>query len=89
MIGAVADAPSWVGPLSEAASEGTPVALGVVLAWLWWRAVRRGDARGVAGTVLTGVGTVAAYAVGEAVKLMVDEERPCRALRVGADVIAE
>ncbi|MCP3767628.1 phosphatase PAP2 family protein [Streptomyces sp. MAR25Y5] len=39
--------------------------------------------------MLTGLGTVAAYAVSEAVKLVVDEERPCRALRTGADLVAE
>ncbi|HSX99979.1 MAG TPA: phosphatase PAP2 family protein, partial [Streptomyces sp.] len=39
--------------------------------------------------MLIGLGTVAAYAVSEAVKLVVDEERPCLALRTGADLIAE
>jgi undecaprenyl-diphosphatase len=61
----------------------------VLLAWTWWTAVRRKDLREAAGSVLTGFGTVAAYAVSEAVKLVVDEERPCRALRTGVGVIAE
>lgn len=85
----VADAPSWLGPLLEAATEGTLVILSMLLAWMLWSSIRRTDARGAAGAVLTGVGTAAAYAVSEAVKLVVDEERPCRALRMGADVIAE
>lgn len=81
-------APSWCATLSELASEGTLVLLGALLAWVCWRAVRRGDARQVAGALLGGVGTVAAYAASEALKLAVDEERPCRALR-GAAVLGE
>ncbi len=84
-----ADAPSWLGPLLEVATEGTLVILGMLLVWMWWTAIRRKDAREVAGSVLTGLGTVAAYAVSEAVKLVVDEERPCRALRAGAELVAE
>ncbi|WP_018811401.1 phosphatase PAP2 family protein [Salinispora pacifica] len=38
--------------------------------------------------MLTGVGTMVAYAVSEAMKLVVDEERPCRALRPGIELIA-
>lgn len=86
---AVADAPSWLGPVFEVATEGTLVILGMTLVWMWWTALRRGDPRGVAGTVLTGLGTVAAYAVSEAVKLVVDEERPCRAVRAAVEPVAE
>ncbi|MDV9201508.1 phosphatase PAP2 family protein, partial [Streptomyces sp. Wh19] len=89
VTGAVADAPSWAGPLLEAATDGTLVVLGLLLAWVWWGAVRRGDTRVSAGTVLTGIGTVLAYAVSEAVKLVVDEERPCRALHGIAETAAE
>ncbi|MGY3246131.1 membrane-associated phospholipid phosphatase [Streptomyces sp. TE4109] len=89
VTGAVADAPSWAGPLLEAATDGTLVVLGLLLAWVWWSAVRRGDTRVSAGTVLTGIGTVLAYAVSEAVKLVVDEERPCRALHGIAETAAE
>ncbi|MGC4746799.1 phosphatase PAP2 family protein [Micromonospora sp. DT201] len=59
-----------------------------MLVWLCWTAVRRRDAAGAAGAVVIGVGTVAAYAISEALKLVVDEERPCRALR-GVAAIAE
>ncbi|MET9655599.1 phosphatase PAP2 family protein, partial [Streptomyces sp. NPDC006510] len=89
VTGAVADTPSWTGPLLEAATEGTLVVLGLLLVWAWWSAVRRGDTRMSAGTVLTGIGTVVAYAVSEAAKLVVDEERPCRALRGIAETAAE
>ncbi|MBD3008567.1 phosphatase PAP2 family protein [Streptomyces sp. 5-10] len=85
---AVAGAPSWAGPLLEVATEGTLVALGLLLLWTGWSAFRRGDASGVAGAVFTGIGTVAGYAAGEAVKLVVDEERPCRAVR-GVAAVAE
>lgn len=38
--------------------------------------------------VLAGVGTGVAYAVSEALKLVVDEERPCRAVR-GVEAVAD
>ncbi|MGX1226675.1 phosphatase PAP2 family protein [Streptomyces ambofaciens] len=88
VTGALADAPSWTGTVLEVATEGTLVILGVLLLRVWWTAVRRKDARVAAGAVLTGLGTVAAYALSEAVKLVVDEERPCRALGAGADALA-
>ncbi|MBL1112189.1 hypothetical protein JK364_07170 [Streptomyces sp. 110] len=66
---AVAGAPSWAGALLEMATEGTLVALGLLLLWTGWSAFRRGDAFRVAGVVLTGIGTVVAYAASEAVKL--------------------
>ncbi|WP_037837378.1 phosphatase PAP2 family protein, partial [Streptomyces sp. NRRL S-244] len=81
VTGWVADGPRWTGALLEAATEGTLVLLGLLLAAVGWRALRRRDAGGIAGTVLVGLGTVAAYVLSEAVKSVVDEERPCRALR--------
>ncbi len=92
LTGAVANAPAWLGRLLEVASEGTLVVLGLLLGWMGWMGIRRHDVRTVAGSLLTGLGTVAAYAVSEAVKLVVDEERPCRALGAGAravEVVAE
>lgn len=89
VIGATAGAPSWFGPALEVATEGTLVLLGMLLVAMWWTAMRRRNVRGVTGTVLTGVGTMVAYAVSEAMKLVVDEERPCRALRPGIELIAD
>ncbi|MDW6061867.1 phosphatase PAP2 family protein [Streptomyces sp. FXJ1.4098] len=43
---------------------------------------------GIAVVVLVGVGTGVAYAVSEALKLVVDEERPCRAVR-GVAAVAD
>ncbi|MFD5026546.1 phosphatase PAP2 family protein [Streptomyces sp. NPDC058373] len=78
--GAVADGPGWLGGVLEVVSEGVLLVLGALLVWVVWRAWRGRDAVGVAGAVLTGVGTVVAYAGSEALKLVVDEERPCRAM---------
>ncbi|MDX3227289.1 phosphatase PAP2 family protein [Streptomyces sp. ME19-01-6] len=86
--GVVAEGPSGVGALLDLAADGLLVVLGVLLAWTGWAAVRRRSARGVAGVMLVGVGTAVAYAVSEALKLVVDEERPCRAVR-GAELLAD
>ncbi|MBW5262445.1 phosphatase PAP2 family protein, partial [Streptomyces poriferorum] len=89
LTGAVDDVPAWAGTVLEAACDGALVVLGLLLVWVWWCAVRRGDTRVSAGAVLTGTGAVLAYAISEAVKLVVDEERPCRVLLRGAAAVAE
>ncbi|UNZ17505.1 phosphatase PAP2 family protein [Streptomyces sp. 891-h] len=90
LSGLAGDGPGWLGGLLELATEGTLVALGLLLLWVGWRGWRDGRTKDprVVGTVLTGVGTVVAYAASEALKLVVDEERPCRALS-GAHPVAE
>ena len=82
-------APAWLDPLLEVATDGVLVVLGLLLAWWCVAAFRRGDLAGVAGAVLAGLGTVGAYGVSEVLKVMVDEERPCRALHPEADLVAE
>ncbi|WP_223291035.1 phosphatase PAP2 family protein [Streptomyces avicenniae] len=84
---ALADAPHLVHLALEIASEGSVIALGLLLLWTCWSALRRSDARTAAATVLAGTGTLLAYAASETFKLMVDEERPCRAVS-GADPVA-
>lgn len=81
---AVAEAPSWVGSLADRAGDSLVVALGLLLVWV---AFHYRDARTVAGVLLTGVGTVVAYGLSEALKLVSDQERPCRAV-AGVEVIA-
>ncbi len=81
---ALAAAPSWVGSLVDLAGDGLLLVLGLLLAWT---ALRYRDPRTLAGVLLTGVGTVVAYGMSEALKLVVDEERPCRVVS-GAEVIA-
>lgn len=80
LTGSVADGPPWAETVLEAASEGTVLFLGLLLAWVGWRALRRRDAAGLAGVAVAAAGTVVAYGLSAAVKLLVDEERPCRAL---------
>jgi undecaprenyl-diphosphatase len=82
-------APPWAGTVMELATEATLVVLGSMLVAVGWTAVRRRDAYGVAATVVIGAGTVAAYAISEAVKLVVDEDRPCRVVRGAGAAIAE
>ncbi|MEV6575673.1 phosphatase PAP2 family protein [Streptomyces sp. NPDC051577] len=76
----MATEPSWAGTALEAAGEGTLLFLGLLLAWVGWTALRRRDVSGLAGVAVTAAGTVVAYGLSEAIKLLVDEERPCRAL---------
>lgn len=80
----VAGAPSWVGSLVDHAGDGLLVVLGLLLVWA---ALRHRDARALGGVLLTGLGTVIAYGLSEALKLVVDEERPCRVVS-GVSVIA-
>lgn len=79
VTGAVSGAPPWLtGPGAHAALGGL-----LVLALLWARTVWCGwrcRPAALAGPALVGVGAALAYLVSEAVKLVVDEERPCRAL---------
>ncbi|MER6140930.1 phosphatase PAP2 family protein [Streptomyces sparsogenes] len=86
--GVVADGPSWAGALLDLVADGLLVVLGLLLAWVGWAAVRRRSARDLAAAVLVGVGTVVAYASSEALKLVVDEERPCRAVR-GVEAVTD
>ncbi|GHG53523.1 hypothetical protein GCM10018779_15570 [Streptomyces griseocarneus] len=86
VAGAAADAPTWVGSLLGAATEGTLVVLGLLLVWVGLIALRRRDARALAGILLAGAATVVAYAASEALKTVLDEERPCRALGAVATV---
>ncbi|MGI5349060.1 phosphatase PAP2 family protein [Streptomyces sp. CA-250714] len=88
--GVAGDGPGWLGGLFELATEGTLVALGLLLLWVAWCGWRDGRAKDprLVGAVLSGVGTVVAYAASEALKLVADEERPCRAL-TGIEPVAE
>ncbi|MEO3782587.1 phosphatase PAP2 family protein [Actinocorallia sp. B10E7] len=86
LTGAVEGTPSWAHTVLELASEATVAIMALTLVVVWALAVRRGDARTVAGTMMLGVGTVGAYALSEGLKLLVYEERPCRALADAAAV---
>ncbi|MER6254768.1 phosphatase PAP2 family protein [Streptomyces sp. NPDC001584] len=81
------DRPAWAGTALEAASEGTLLLLALLLLSVGVCSLRRRDAPGLAGVSLAAAGTVAAYALSEGLKLLVDEERPCRAV-AGALAVA-
>jgi membrane-associated phospholipid phosphatase len=78
--------PSWMHTVLELGSEASVALVALTLVVVWALAVRRGDARTVAGTMTLGLGTVCAYALSEGLKLLVYQERPCRALEDSAAV---
>ncbi|MDT0267582.1 phosphatase PAP2 family protein [Streptomyces sp. DSM 44915] len=84
----VADTPSWFGHSLEIATEGTLVLLGLILLWVWWTALRAGNAARAAGAIVVGFGMLAAYGLSETLKVLIEEERPCRAVP-GANALAE
>ncbi|WP_058045650.1 phosphatase PAP2 family protein [Streptomyces roseifaciens] len=72
--------PEWVHSLAEIGTEAGLLLLMAVAVAVWWRN-RRTGARGVALALLVPVTTAVAYGISEIVKSLVDEERPCRAVR--------
>lgn len=78
VTGAVSGVPPWLtGPGAHAAGVGV-----LVLALLWARTVWSGwrcRPGAAAGPIVVGFGAGLAYLTSEAVKLVVDQERPCRA----------
>lgn len=87
LTGALADAPPWAELALEAASEGTVVFLGLLLAWVGWGALRRRDVRVLAAVAAVGAAVLVAYGLSETLKVLIEEERPCRAVP-GADALA-
>jgi undecaprenyl-diphosphatase len=73
------DTPGWARALAEYGTEGGLLVLVALLAAACWR-VRRAEPRTLARALLGGSAVVVAYGVSEAVKLVVREERPCRAV---------
>ncbi|WP_431042927.1 phosphatase PAP2 family protein [Streptomyces sp. P1-3] len=81
------DSPGWLHGLAEFGTDAGLLLLAAVAAAAWWRA-RHGTAHGMALALLVPVATVAAYVCSEALKTVVDEERPCRAVTGAAPPIA-
>ncbi|MFP8963995.1 phosphatase PAP2 family protein [Streptomyces nanhaiensis] len=73
------DTPGWAHALAEYGTEGGLLVLLALLAAACWR-VRRAEPGTLARALLGGVAVAVAYGVSEAVKLVVREERPCRAV---------
>lgn len=84
IAGAAAGVP-WLHPLLDIVATGGLVALGVALLVVGWSG--RGIPGRVAGVMLGLVATLVAYGGSEAVKLAVDEVRPCRAIDLGLAAI--
>ncbi|SHE64650.1 phosphatase PAP2 family protein [Streptoalloteichus hindustanus] len=79
--------PTWVQQALEIGTDGVMALFAVLFLAAWWRA-RRGDGRAMALALLGPVVTVAAYAVSELSKTVIQEERPCRAV-AGVLTLAE
>lgn len=79
-------APSWLHTAAEIGTEAGLAVFAVLMLAAWWRS-RRGDHRGVGLALLAPVATVLAYGLSELGKLLLVEERPCRAVS-GVDALA-
>ncbi|MGK5630407.1 phosphatase PAP2 family protein [Streptomyces sp. URMC 123] len=81
--------PGWVHSLTEFGTDAGLVVLAAVVLLAWWRA-RRGDGRAMALALVAPVTAILAYATSEVAKLLIEEERPCRAVAgAAARTIAE
>ncbi|AQT73722.1 hypothetical protein B1K54_20640 [Streptomyces sp. fd1-xmd] len=89
VTGLARSAPVWVQRVVELWTGYGLWLFGVLLAAVWWRARGAGGARAVALALLAPAATAVAYAVSEAVKTTVEEERPCRAVAGAAAPLAE
>ncbi|MFE3609377.1 phosphatase PAP2 family protein [Streptomyces goshikiensis] len=72
--------PGWVQSLFEAWTTFGLFAFGLLFIAVWWRSRRQESPRAVALAVLAPLATAVAYVASEALKSVVDEERPCRAV---------
>ncbi|GAA2413454.1 phosphatase PAP2 family protein [Streptomyces glaucosporus] len=81
------DTPGWVHALAEYGTEGGLLVLLAVLAAACWR-VRRAEPRTLARALLGPVAVAVAYGASETVKLVVREDRPCRAVAGAAAPVA-
>ncbi|WP_329108106.1 phosphatase PAP2 family protein [Micromonospora sp. NBC_01699] len=79
VVEAMAGTPDWLHRLVELTTDAALLILLALVAGIGWLGRQR-DPLLLAGAVLVLVATGAAYALSEASKLVVDQERPCRAL---------
>ncbi|OZM70488.1 hypothetical protein CFN78_25355 [Amycolatopsis antarctica] len=71
--------PDWLRDFAALFTDAAPALLAFLLLLCWWRA-RGLPARVMAVTLLGACGVAAAYLISEAVKLVLQVERPCRTL---------
>jgi membrane-associated phospholipid phosphatase len=79
IVDAMAGTPGWLHQLVEPATDAALLVLLGLLVGIGWIGQRRNGFL-LAGAVLTGLATITAYALSEGLKVVVDQERPCRAL---------
>ncbi|EHR60542.1 phosphatase PAP2 family protein [Saccharomonospora cyanea] len=72
-------APGWLGDFAVFFTEAGVVVLGLLLVFGWWQA-RRGSAGAMAAAVFAPVATLFAYGISELAKLVIEQDRPCRAV---------
>ncbi|MFD7631602.1 phosphatase PAP2 family protein [Streptomyces sp. NPDC059851] len=82
-------APGWVQSAFEVWTEYGLLIFGVLFISVWWRARGQRNPQAMALAVLAPLATAVAYVVSESVKLVVTEERPCRAVARAAASLAE
>jgi undecaprenyl-diphosphatase len=88
VIGLAHDAPAWVQAVAGITTEVVLLVFGaLVVANLW--GTRRADRRARVLAFAAPAVTVLAYAISEFLKTLVEQERPCRAVRNIAATIAE
>jgi len=88
VTGFAATTPGWVHAVAGVATQGILLVFAAAFVAAWWRA-RRSTARTMALALLVPVIVVAAYAVNEVIKALVQEERPCRAVaRIAQPLVA-
>jgi membrane-associated phospholipid phosphatase len=88
VIGLAHDAPGWVQGLADIATEAVLLVFGALVLANLWR-TRRADRRMRIFAFAVPVVTVLGYAISEFTKALVEQERPCRAVRDIVATIAE
>lgn len=78
VVGGAGRLPDWLHAPGEHVALAGVLTLAGLLAWTGWTGWRRRSPV-AAGALLVVLGTLSAYLTSEAVKLVVDQERPCRA----------
>ncbi|MBV7696239.1 phosphatase PAP2 family protein [Streptomyces sp. TRM70350] len=82
VVGLAHRSPAWLDGLVSAWSTYGLAVFAVLMAVGWWRARQVGAARTAVVALAVPVTVVVAYAVNDALKLVVREDRPCQSLRV-------
>ncbi|GGI92423.1 phosphatase PAP2 family protein [Saccharopolyspora subtropica] len=88
VTGLAAESPEWVQAVAVVATDAVLLVLGALVVANLWR-IRRADLRARVLAWAAPVVTVVAYVLSETTKSLVEQERPCRAVRGAAASVAE